>query len=1352
MRYEGKSSWQELIASLEEQSQSDVPDGESSLIFLRIGKIFDDFLLEKGEAMAYFQKAVKADPQCREALSRAVKIYEQMGKLSMVNRLLDIELKTARDPAAVAEIYSTKAWLAFIESDVDDAVRCFSESFETDPSMTESENMVNDFLVDRDLFQQGMQMEDQVKEVDTNETRKVASLYNRAAFFYSRDEEIENTLRCLRQSSLIYPDDTKPLVMFEAVSLKFQPEGKDRICSLYDELIDLSGDDLIRHPRLLDYAARCLLRFEDKEQAFKYLRRSLEIKPDLEGAYLFVVKMLELKPDGYARAAKLAESAADASLQKDARLFFLTEAQGYYQDILDDAENSERIRQEILNISEEESAMSKRKRGSKKSGKADDVQDTDVDVSVSIEVEDDIDIKADAPGVDGTSEDEAVEMKDEVIDDSDDDGAVVIEDDEEAVTLERSDEIEEEAAEAQEPGAGEAESRAGEPADEEEAASEPEAEPGPGEAVTLDSIWVGPDESVMAKVEEAQGLESDKPDRALYAWRSVLDANPRTRIAFEGIMRTCEVTEKWNYAVEAHKKLAASFDADQEKLRNLVVLSMAAIYRDRMNQETSSISLYQQVVKSDPTNREAVSNLLEIFSKLGRWPDYVKLLAVKAENAPTVEEQLDLTMQVASLYLDKFNNQGEAIKQYEKVFELDPSNETALDFLLQMYEKRRDWEKYIRVFIGRIEGDLVGNIEKLIELAMLADERVRKPNVSIDLWEKVFSVDSSNDNAISNLATLYERAREWGKLAEILQLQAGRAADPDQKKQALVKLGLIYTDKIQDDAKGVEVWKEILSIDPSERRAMDQLKKRYVVLGAWDDLEELIGSTGKWEEMIRLLEGRANSDDVDVAAKKEIYYRVAHVWKDRMDKLERTIPAYECILELDPDEVSAAQALIPIYDERKAYDKLASVLEIKLKHTEDSGEKYELLLRIASICMTDLGDADSAYGWYVKAFRERPLDAETGTALEEAAGAADKWEELIAVYREVLDKGDRIETIPVALRMGSVTLEKLGRNEEALAIYEGIAKIQDDNEEALEKIESIYSLMGRYEELQEILEKRLDLTIDPDRKLAIRRKMASIYVEALGDRPKAIKAFNRILHEVGDDLKTLQSLGNLYEAEEKWEELINCYERQMVLQDAESEGYIGCLFSIGKVNETKIGDIEKAIESFKAILTAQPDNEAARQAMEALIEDEKYRGVVAEVLEPIFEQAENWEGVVRCLEILADTSEEAFDKIRHLKSAGDLYIDKLGMPEKSFVILARAMRLDPSDPEMLSDLEQISEVLDSWGDLDGLISEIVGGELQDDVRKTLWLRLAKIRHHRMECATDKIIEAYGSVLEIDAQE
>src|SRR5690606_19486557 len=107
----------------------------------------------------------------------------------------------------------------------------------------------------------------------------------------------------------------------------------------------------------------------------------------------------------------------------------------------------------------------------------------------------------------------------------------------------------------------------------------------------------------------------------------------------------------------------------------------------------------------------------------------------------------------------------------------------------------------------------------------------------IELWKEVVSEDPDNPDALTALAQLYERAREWEPLAQVLDRQVRQITDEGELKQALNKLGMIYADKLNDDAGAVGAFQRLLALDPDDRRAQEQLKRRYVALKAWDELE-----------------------------------------------------------------------------------------------------------------------------------------------------------------------------------------------------------------------------------------------------------------------------------------------------------------------------------------------------------------------------------------------------------------------------------------------------------------------------------------------------------------------------------
>src|SRR5688572_20336286 len=94
--------------------------------------------------------------------------------------------------------------------------------------------------------------------------------------------------------------------------------------------------------------------------------------------------------------------------------------------------------------------------------------------------------------------------------------------------------------------------------------------------------------------------------------------------------------------------------------------------------------------------------------------------------------------------------------------------------------------------------------QKYKEVALLATEKVKKPEVCIDLWAVVLANDHEDVDALNALAGLYERSREYEKLADVLSKLAELTYDTGQKIELLNKLGQVAGDRLKDEERAVE--------------------------------------------------------------------------------------------------------------------------------------------------------------------------------------------------------------------------------------------------------------------------------------------------------------------------------------------------------------------------------------------------------------------------------------------------------------------------------------------------------------------------------------------------------------------
>ncbi|HEU4732283.1 MAG TPA: hypothetical protein VFT22_30525, partial [Kofleriaceae bacterium] len=619
-----------------------------------------------------------------------------------------------------------------------------------------------------------------------------------------------------------------------------------------------------------------------------------------------------------------------------------------------------------------------------------------------------------------------------------------------------------------------------------------------------------------AAMKSARAAESGA-DRGVAAWKDVIAKHPQAREPRRELVRVLQKAQSWAPLADALKDEEAKLAAPGPDKAN-VFLELAEAYA-KLNNDNQVMTALSAALAQDPARLEIYDRLCALYEAKKRWPDLVKVLLEKAERVPLESGtpgqpgKVEIYLQVANLYLERFSNQAEAIKAFERVLELDPNNKQAIDHLLAVYEKRRDWEKLIKLKEGEVDRTPEAErAAKVIEVAKMAATKVKKPEICTYWWEKVLAYEPTHEEALAELYKLYERNKEWDKLAEICSRQADVASDDKLRADALQRLGLLYTEKVENSAKAIEAWQRLIKIDENNRRAQDALKKLYVTEARWDDLEEFYRSRGKLDELIRVLER-----EVDAGSEQHrlpLAMKIAVLYRDELQKPDRAMRAFEKVLTLDEHNLEAAEALIPLYETGRDPRALVRVLEIQLDATPagDLLTRQDRIKRLAQYNEEKLRDKGAAFGWWLKAHAEDHQADWIRAELERLAGETNGWNQLVDAYAQALPKFEvKVDALPLMLVMASVIEREQGDVERALEMNRQILAIDQGNEQALDALERLYLGKGQFQDLLDIYEKKLELTADAEARIGIQSKIGQLYEDEVKDDRKAIAAYQAIL-------------------------------------------------------------------------------------------------------------------------------------------------------------------------------------------------------------------------------------------------
>ncbi|MDB4980275.1 MAG: Tetratricopeptide 2 repeat protein [Myxococcales bacterium] len=855
---------------------------------------------------------------------------------------------------------------------------------------------------------------------------------------------------------------------------------------------------------------------------------------------------------------------------------------------------------------------------------------------------------------------------------------------------------------------------------------------------------------LAGQVAAAADAEKVSVEKGIDAWKKVVAAAPQAWAPKRELARVYKKAERWNAFIEVMKDAVdkANWASPDEKIP--LLFEMIEVYRDRLKLDVMVVNAFNQILNIQPANVEAGDALAAQYEGMKRWPDLISLLRKKAGAAEELSEKVALHLKVANLFLEKFSNQAEAIKAFETILELDPKNVDALAFLKQMYEKRRDWEKLVAVTQREIELSTDEDAKKLrrVEVAKLASEKLKKPSVSIDLWKQVLAGDADNAEALGELEKLYEREKAWGELGDVLQRQVSASADATKKSALLVKLGILYTEKVQDAGKATTAWQALLQQEPDNRRAQDALKKLYLVAKDWNALEAFYAGQNKWDELVRVLERQAETDDGPAAV--SLWNKIGELYRDRLNKPDRAQKAYEKALATDGQNLAAAEALIPLYEKSKDVRHLAEALMVQLNHTKERDDRLARIQRLSQLLEGDAGDKGAALTISLMAFTENPVDAWAQQTSRRLAGESRRWSELVEAYEAALPKlvaRNAESALAVLATLAHAYEKELANPESAIARNQTILESVPKDPEAVGALERLYVATGRFADLLAIYDKKLELAKSKAEELDIRFKLAGLYEDEIRQPEKAVELYTAILKQEPTETRALGALDRLYLGLGRWKELASTIEKEIVL--ASGPAVADLKFRLGAVLEQHLGDEAGAVGAYRMALSADIGHAGARTALQAYLSnaDADLQMAAVQVLEPIYEQTNELPRLVEVERIKLGREKVTAKRVASLLRIGGLE-GKLGNAEQAWDAYARAFTESPDSQAAREALENLASITDAWQPLVSLYekalaaSKAKGGEKLPSALERELLLVVAVAYDEKLGASEKAVEFF----------
>ena len=870
----------------------------------------------------------------------------------------------------------------------------------------------------------------------------------------------------------------------------------------------------------------------------------------------------------------------------------------------------------------------------------------------------------------------------------------------------------------------------------------------------------------------------DDPDRAIDTYRKILEIEPENAEACAALERFYTAAERWQdladllrdeiqHAVEEapradlRHQLAGVLEQHLDDLGGAIEAWRMALQGDVEGHAPSVESLERLLIEldgdpPDPLRRRAAENLEPLYEQREQWSDWVMAVEVQLLFQADRWQRLETLVRVAGVHEQKLHGDAAAFAAYGRAFECDYGNPDLQVHIDRLGESLEAWQPLVDVYLSGIEEyqDLDSAVDILLKVAAWFDAKLGDVDKAISTWRRVLVVDDSNVEALNALERILQANGRHHDLVGILNRKADLAADVMEKKDLLYRVCEIWEQVLDRPDQAIDTYRRVFEEDPEDQNAIEALVRLYE-------------TTAQWPLLVEVLREKLEVEG-DEEARKIILFRIARTYEEQLQDVEETILSYRSVLELDALDQKAIEALERLYSREGRWGELIDLLEGQRDAFRDSApERVDATeLRIADVLEHQLGQVAQAIELYGEVLGRDPENATARTPLERLLAdhehrllasrvlepyyeARHQPEALARIYElQLLDLDDRMERLELLKRLGKLRYEVLKHPPSAFDSYARAFREDAGDPEIVDALHELADELKTHEELAALYVEQSQQTLDSEVARQLNRRLARLLDAKLSKHDDAVLAWQAVLSHDGYDAEALSALDRLYQESQNWGALIDVLRRRIDISGDDESDVSDLRFRLGYLLEVVESDVAAAIELYRAVLWEQPTHAYSREAMERLAVHSEYRATIAEVLEPIYADNEQWDKLAILTEMRVELARDAQERAALWMASSELREQKLHDADAALQAILNALGEVPHDLDVRNEVVRIATERGAWQVLVTAF-ESLQAQLDDpDLMLEDQLRIADWSRGRLQDDA-RATRAYLAALEID---
>lgn len=869
----------------------------------------------------------------------------------------------------------------------------------------------------------------------------------------------------------------------------------------------------------------------------------------------------------------------------------------------------------------------------------------------------------------------------------------------------------------------------------------------------------------------------EDPEASIDVHTEIVGLDPGDKRAQRALERLLHHNARWFDLADLYRNQAAQAQNTHEELEYRYRL--AQLLETELDQLDESLVLYREILETDPSHDEARRALEGLSRDLdirdGEWEEQrlqildtllnsydrsrdrekvLRSLEQKVELTQDIPGKVEIFRQLAQL-LDgsrKAEERSQAMAFLARAYQIDPRDQGLFDRVQELADELNAWERLPSLFLSGLEltDDIDAQLALMVSSANILANNLKDHESAVAVWQEVLRLEPNHEEAALQLEKLLGELEMWQPLVEILSKRAENVFEPGDQERIFKRIASIQVDVLGDVNSGIQTWEKLHELNPTRLEYVQTLESLYEQENLNDELE-------------RILSLKVNLVD-DGTPRLSVLRKLANLQDEVLQDRDRAIESWGQILVMEPSDPKALNALTRLYELTERWPELLDVLE-KQRDRTSGQERAVFELKAGYVLLEALNAPYDALGSFNAVLQEDPenvmaRDAMT-TLLERPETYPDAFETLEKAY-EASEDAKELD------KLYEVALEHSADPEERERVYLKLARLHEDSGSAnlafmtygralrdaptspdvRSNIERLSEELGNKDELVAVYEDCLDaMDADPASAAALHRRLGILYFE-LDEAKDAISHFEQALEFDEYDGGALDYLDRLYQMTHQWNHLRDVLERELTIANPARVNDVR--YRLAYLHEVVFEDPITSLEHYRTVVSEEPEHAGAIAALERIVEVEEVQKEVCEILLPLYESADDSEGLVRILNLRVEHLDTNVERALTLERIADLEERVFARPAVAYAYLGRSLREEPNSSEVQERLEKLADENGLDEELVALYEDIIA-ELSDPVRELELSLVAAKRWAQKLNEPDEARRLFHRVLEIDLE-